>query len=177
MAKMSEFVIRNMEESDLDQIMVVQRECYSEVEPEGRASFTKKIQLSGNSCWVAERDGEIMAYLICHPWRVGSVPELDSELFSVPDPADLFYLHDLAVSSRGRGQGLGRALVETALSFARKMDYERAGLIAVQKSSPFWSQFGFCPSTSLTAEGERKLKEYGQAAIYMENGEIQEIKP
>ncbi len=166
---MSELVIRNMEESDLDQIMRVQEDCYTEVEPESRSSLQSKIQLSADTCWVAEVNGEISAYLICHPWIAGSIPPLDAQISALPDNTNLFYFHDLAVSPRGQGQGLGRSLVGEALSFAKSTKFERAALIAVQESSSFWGKFGFVPSSSLTAENARKLSAYGNTATYMEN--------
>ena len=51
---MDKLVIRNMKESDLDQIILIQSECYTEVAPESRASLQNKLTLSPDTCWVGE---------------------------------------------------------------------------------------------------------------------------
>lgn len=159
-------MIRAMEEFDFDSIMVIQSQCYTEIEPESRLALISKLRISPKTCWVAEIDGHVQSYLICHPWIMGSIPTLDAPLSVVPKEKDLFYIHDLAV--RVRGLGLGKALVETALVCARSEHYKAAGLIAVQGSSEFWRKFGFVPSDSLDSEGLNKLQSYGSEAIYMQ---------
>ena len=165
---MDKLVIRNMKESDLDQIMLIQSECYTEVAPESRASLQNKLALSPDTCWVGETKDNVVAYLICHPWKMGDTPLLDTEIAELPETKDIFYIHDLSVSEKGRGMGMARSLVNNALSIALKIGFKKAGLVAVQGSSMFWGKFGFASSTSLDEKSQDKLGAYGEGAIYME---------
>lgn len=165
---MSGSTVRQMQDSDLDRVLEIQAECYREVEPESLETLNSKRKFSPESCWVGEIDGEVCAYLICHPWERGSVPPLDTEMTAVSCRNRLFYVHDLAVSALGRGVGIGRALVDSALSFAKVEGYARAALTAVQSSAKFWNRFGFVESAALEPAARGKLSAYGEGAAYME---------
>ena len=75
---------------------------------------------------------------------------------------DEFYLHDLAVSSKARGLGVGQRLLARALAFASRAGYRHAGLVAVQDAPAFWRKQGFVP-----ADTGKSLVEYGDGAVYM----------
>lgn len=149
--------------------MSIQEECYTQIEPESRASMLSKIKLSAKTCWLATQDDEVSAYLLCHPWISDSPPALDMTITMLPENANCFYFHDLAVGSAGRYKGLANNLVNHALNYAKNSGFKQAALIAVQDSSSFWAKFGFAPSTSLTAAHTKKIKTYGNSAIYMRN--------
>jgi GNAT superfamily N-acetyltransferase len=100
---------------------------------------------------VAERQGKVLGYLLA-PWRATQPPPL-SVLY------DEFYLHDLAVSSKARGLGVGQRLL-VALSRAM-LD------IAMQawwrfRMPRLLAQAGFVP-----ADTGKSLVEYGDGAVYM----------
>lgn len=166
---MAEVNIKKMTEQDLEYVLSIQHECYTEVEPESRSTIQSKLKLAADSCWIAAVDKSYVAYLICHPWKQGSVPELNEENFVLPENLDLFYIHDLAVSRKARGTGVGRMLIDTALNHARNVGFEKVGLIAVQGSSSFWEKFGFENSLELSTENEAKLRAYGEKCSYMES--------
>jgi predicted N-acetyltransferase YhbS len=88
-------------------------------------------------------------------------------VFHLAAGADTLYIHDLAVTDAGRGEGAGRALVRCAMSAARTLNLRSACLIAIQGSAPYWEQIGFevvsAPSTLVAA----KLASYGAAAQLM----------
>ncbi|MCO4203907.1 GNAT family N-acetyltransferase [Aeromonas taiwanensis] len=153
--------IRTIRAPDWPAIMAIQRECYHLLEPEPLEVMQNKSELAPASCWVAERRGRVLGYLLCHPWRAHQPPPL-----SVPMEAlagrDEFYLHDLAVSGEARGLGLGRRLLAKALDFASREGYRHAGLVAVQDAPAFWRKQGF-----LVAETRKSLAEYGDGAVYM----------
>ena len=73
-----------------------------------------------------------------------------------------FYLHDLAISNKARGLGVGQRLLATALDYASREGYEHAGLVAVQDAPAFWQKAGFMPSPT-----SKPLGEYGEGAVYM----------
>ncbi|ATP90461.1 GNAT family N-acetyltransferase [Aeromonas caviae] len=153
--------IRTIRTPDWPAIMAIQHECYHQFEPEPLEVMQNKTELAPASCWVAERQGKVLGYLLCHPWRAHQPPPL-----SVPMKAlaghDEFYLHDLAVSSKARGLGVGQRLLARALAFASHAGYRHAGLVAVQDAPAFWRKQGFVP-----ADTGKSLVEYGDGAVYM----------
>ena len=74
---------------------------------------------------------------------------------------DEFYLHDLAVSSKARGLGVGQRLLARALAFASHAGYRHAGLVAVQDAPPSGA------SRFVPADTGKSLVEYGDGAVYM----------
>lgn len=171
---MDNLVIRNMKEADLEQIMLIQSECYTDVAPESRASLQNKLILSPDTCWVGETNNNLIAYLICHPWGIGTIPSLDTQLSELPKSKEIFYIHDLSVSPKERGLGFAYKLVEHALSAAKAIGFNKAALVAVQDSSTFWGKFGFIPSDSLDQENQDKFSVYGEGAVYMESEKLDE---
>ncbi|MEH6545876.1 MAG: helix-turn-helix domain-containing GNAT family N-acetyltransferase [Sneathiella sp.] len=74
-------------------------------------SFLEKHDPKTEHCWIAERDGQIL----------GSI-------FLVRKDADTAKLRMLYVSADARGDGVGRQLVSTCLSFARQAGYKKVTL-------------------------------------------------
>ena len=154
---------------DLKNVLFIQAECYIEVEPESLASLQSRLEISPDTCWVVCEDKQVVAYLICHPWVEDNIPALDTKLKSIPQGAQVFYIHDLAVGIAHRGKGIGQTLVKETLSYAQNKKYKKAKLIAVQKSLKFWQSFGFQKLNSLSLENKLTLKTYGLGSIAMEN--------
>lgn len=141
--------------------MRIQAQCYHDVTPEPLPILQQKAQLSPDTCWVAERSGEVLGYLLCHPWHHGHPPSLSRPIEQL-DGDDLFYMHDLAISDRARGLGVGQRLIDTALSHAREDGYNEVALIAVQDAPAYWRRQGFVASPT-----GKCLAEYGQDAQFM----------
>lgn len=153
--------IRTIRPLDWPAIMTIQSECYHQLEPEPLEVMSNKAELAPACCWVAERQGKVLGYLLCHPWRAHCPPPLSQPLQPLTDHEE-FYLHDLAVSGEARGLGVGQRLLATALAFASDEGYQHAGLVAVQDAPAFWRKQGFVP-----ARTPKSLEEYGEGAVYM----------
>lgn len=155
-----------MLELDLSAVLEIQAACYLEVAPESRKSLLSKLTATPSTCFVAVADSLIAGYLIALPWQFDSPPALNSENCVLPQSPDCLYLHDLAVAPAMRKVGAGRALVEMFLRQLQKLKIDRASLIAVQSSAPYWMRYGFQVVT-LSAELKEKLASYGSGVQYM----------
>lgn len=105
----------------------------------------------------------ILGYAVTHPAILFSPPPLDHLLVRVPEDADSYYLHDVAVAPELRGAGHARRGVEAVLAIAAA--YPAAALISVYATAPFWAGFGFVDATP--ALPASKLGPYGAGARYM----------
>lgn len=111
--------------------------------PEDPAVFDERLTLYPAGCWVLQIADEIVGYTICHPWRVGQPPKLNSLLGRLPPTPDSFYIHDLALLPRSRGTGAGSLIVRRLVEQARRERLNRMSLVAVNGSSGFWQSCGF----------------------------------
>lgn len=159
--------IRSMRTSDLPEVLAIQAACYTEVAPESLESIEAKLVACPSTCFVASLDRSIVGYLVALTWEFSSPPELNASTCQVPSSPNCLYLHDLAVSPSARNAGAGRALVQRFFESLRTSGLERASLIAVQDSAPYWERYGFrivSPSAAL----REKLSAYGEDAAYMQ---------
>lgn len=153
-----------MRADDLHAVLDIQALCYGDGLPETAGSLMAKHAASPDSCFVAEQDGRVQAYLFSLPWRLGSLPAHDASSCVLPEAPDCFYLHDLAVHPDARGGGAAAGLVARFLACAATRG--QACLVAVQDSSAWWARHGFVTvdDPALRPAG---LASYGEAARYM----------
>ena len=116
--------------------------------------------------WVAEDELGVCAYLFAYHSRVGKVTPLDGH-FQPHAEADCLYLHDLAVSRRAGGRGIGPALVQRNLEQARSQQLRYSALVSVQESEAFWSRLGYATHDELEAPQVDNLASYQIPAVYM----------
>jgi predicted N-acetyltransferase YhbS len=158
--------IRTMAEADIPAVLAIQSVCYTAVTPESDASLHAKLSASQSTCFIASLEGAAVGYLIALPWELSNPPALNAETCRLPLAPDCLYLHDLAVAPDARRSGAARALVEACLAQMRRLGLDRASLVAVQNSVPYWERYGFRavpPSAPLQA----KLATYGTGVAYM----------
>ena len=135
--------ITEISEDSWNGILRVQEEAYTDVPPEEVNVLKSKWKASPETCFKFQSENKkIVGYLLAHSWNSDEPPKLFEEL-----PKDSFgtilYLHDLAVSSRVRGMGVGKQLLKKLLDTAKKKRFERILLVAVQNSEGYWSSLGF----------------------------------
>ncbi len=141
--------------------MTVQAQAYRSIAPESLATLKSKWLHSPQSCYAYEQKGEIGAYLLAHAWNSHKPPNLYAPLTKSIE-GDTLFVHDLAVTDKLLGQGVGRQLVERLLTQAQSQDFSRALLVAIQDSRAFWEKFGF------TSQDQTPANEiYGTGAIVM----------
>jgi predicted N-acetyltransferase YhbS len=118
------------------------------------------------SCCLAATRGEVLiAYLLAHGWPGESPPPVGA-LLEQQGASDVLFIHDLAVSSAGRGSGIGRRLVDRALELAAQDGLTRAELIAVEGAASYWRRLGFAEPATPAALAA-KVASYGQEARWM----------
>lgn len=160
-------IIRQMQAADLPAVVKLQDRCYSAelFEP---ADLVKRRYLAfPQSCWVAIYQDKLWGYLFCYPSLIGKVNPL-AEDFTEVTQADCLYLHDMAVSSDARGQGVAQQLLAAAEQQAQQLSLSALTLVAVQNSASYWQQRGFNPVLSLSPEAITNLASYsGQQAQYL----------
>lgn len=133
--------------------------------PEDTAIFAERQRLYPDGTRLLELGGAPSGYILSHPWRFGSLPALNALLGAVPDDADTYYLHDLALLPNARGTGAAAQIVGDMLRHARSEGFPSVSLVAVNGSLPFWYKHGF--RTVDLPELAAKLGSYETAARYM----------
>ena len=134
--------------------------------PEREAVFADKIRLSPAGCHVLEADGEIVGYILSHPWRRHSPAALDSLLGELPADADCWYIHDLGMGAAARGTGAATEIAGRIIRAAESEGFPVVALVAVAGADGYWRKLGF---REVVTDGlAAKLREYGADAVYME---------
>lgn len=150
---------------DLPALHAIQAESYPPAMQENEVVILQRLQQAPASCWIAEDEAGACAYLFAYPSRLGAVTPLEGG-FAVAADANTLYLHDLAVSRRMTGRGVGRLLFNLAMEFAlaRRMPY--SALVSVQDSCRYWMKLGY--ELSAPAPEHRDcLQGYPEEARYM----------
>ncbi|MBL4800073.1 MAG: GNAT family N-acetyltransferase [Oleispira sp.] len=135
--------ITKISETSWDAILHIQEEAYTGVAPEDVDVLKGKWEISPESCFVYTVVNEpVLAYLLAHSWNSLEPPKLFEQ---VPENSvgDILYLHDLAVSNRARGMGVGKQLAKKLIEVAKVHQYSKVLLVAIQDSSRFWASLGF----------------------------------
>lgn len=110
---------------------------------ESEAVYAERLALWPTGCFVWQQGDAIAGLLVAHPWHRATSPELAALLGAIPQDADSFYLHDIALAPETRGQGAGKAATELVIDRARAAGYRDITLVAVNGAEAFWTTQGF----------------------------------
>lgn len=111
--------------------------------PEDADAIGERLELYPEGCALFEREGKPLAYALTHPWRYAEPPPLNARLGVLPAHPTTYYIHDVALLPEARGAGAASAIVGAIVAEARKRAVPNLSLVAVNRSVPFWSRFGF----------------------------------
>lgn len=153
--------LRPIQITDWPDILAIQSQCYTELEPESLAVLQNKVTLCPQSCFVAALEGEILGYCLAHPWEMHETVVLDSILKSSAH-ADILYLHDMAFNPKAQGLGLGKRVLDELLAFCLHSGLQGISLVAVQGAQGYWQRHNFKPQPLTKA-----LESYPADACYM----------
>lgn len=161
------FHLRTLTAHDLTALLNLQQTAYP-VLSESADAIASRLQQAG-WCWGAEKNGELAAYLLTHPWPYEAPPAWNQILTSPLDTQGYFYIHDLALAASARGQGIAQQLIANAFETAQRKGLTQTRLIAVQNSQGFWAKQGFITITP-NPQLREKLHSYGDEACLMQRG-------
>ncbi len=133
--------------------------------PEHIDTFSEKIALSPDTCFVADENGGIRGYAIAYPWLANDIPKLNTMLGSLPADASVLFIHDVALLPSVRGRGLLGELANLFRTAGRKLGFTAMTLAAVYGSEEAWFRYGFyrAPMNEKLTE---QVEGYG-TAVYM----------
>ncbi len=161
--------IRLLGAADLPALLRTQAACYGAGFNEPEAVFAQRLQQCPLTAWCVDdpaRPGELAAYLLGYPSRIGQITPLHGDFKPATQP-DCLYLHDLAVSPHCQGQALGPRLVQHAWREGERLWGLRvSALVAVQGSLPFWQRLGYDALEPREPEHLSPLVGYGAEARY-----------
>ena len=163
------FDIRLMSLNDLISIEYIQAEAYAGYFLESADVIAQRFHLSPTTTWVAERDGQVCAYLVGCWSKVGKINPLNAP-FALVENANCLYLHDLALLKVAQGFGVGKKLIRAATEHALKNSAQALALLSVQNSKEFWQGFGFSEFVELEKIQQENLNTYlngNDVAFYM----------
>ena len=127
--------------------------------------LAEKQQLYRDGAYLLEVGDRPVGYAFSHPWTFAEPPPLNAPLGALPEPADTYYIHDLAILPLARRIGAASQVVALLEKHARAKELATMSLVAVAGSGGFWSRHGFAP-LELPGLAE-KLSGYGQDARMM----------
>ncbi|MBR7780610.1 GNAT family N-acetyltransferase [Undibacterium luofuense] len=156
--------IRAMQSNDVSAVYSVQQACYVPQMVESADLILQRWQHVADTSWVAEDMSGVGAYLVAYRSQRNKISAL-GEAFVHTVPADVLYLHDMAVHPRWRGGGVAARLLDHAHQYARANRLTGLALVSVQDTLAFWQKLGFVPQIPDDSQ-QRLLSTYAGAAHY-----------
>ncbi len=156
-------LIQEIEDKHWPNILKIQDESYQDFGAEELDVLKSKYEASPNTCFVcSSSNGELLGYLLAHPWSGTFPPKLFEPLPNI-EQGEYLYLHDMAISPQSKGKGIGRMMASKLFGVAQNKGINRVILVAVQGSESFWSKVGFHE-----VNWGDECSSYGESAILME---------
>ncbi|WOC16539.1 GNAT family N-acetyltransferase [Pseudochrobactrum sp. MP213Fo] len=159
---------RLMREADLNAVYEISCVVHPDF-PEDPAIFADRLRVFAPGALVLSRivegQEQLLGYSFSHPWQQFSAPALNSLLHKIPDNADTYYLHDVALLPQARALGAARKLVALLVQTALDHGYDSLSLVAVNGSQPYWERQGF--QVQDVPQLQEKLLSYSDDARFM----------
>lgn len=163
-------MIRGICPEDWSAIERIQAESYPREVLESLEALQSHWHVSCDTCVVAELEGQVVGYLLAHPWPQSTIPPLNKVYSVLPQSSDSLFIHDLALSPVARKSGFAKDLVRFVLQAGAQMQLTTASLIAVQGSEGFWRRFRFTVCDTLPDDFVAAVRSFYPASdfSYME---------
>ena len=127
--------------------------------------LAERQRLYHHGAYLLEVNERPAGYVLSHPWRLGSVPQLNALVGELPGDGDTYYIHDLALLPVARRIGAASYITNALSKHARAHGFPTMSLVAVNASQGFWErhEFAVVDGPDLT----QKLMSYEDAARLM----------
>jgi ribosomal protein S18 acetylase RimI-like enzyme len=135
--------IRPFLKNEIDSVLRVQQDAYSQDLQESYESIAAKREAYPKGCVGAFYNEALVGYAISFPWFSHIAVTLDTTLTDSEQAFDCYYMHDVAVLSTHRGQGIADKLVINCLNDARSNKLSVVRMVTVQGGENVWSRYGF----------------------------------
>ena len=136
--------LRNVQRTDLDQLLLIENQGFSIEEAATKEAFVERIQLIADTFIVAEKEGEILGYIngpiINQPYITDN---LFKEIKENPKKGGYQSVLGLAVSKQARNQGIAKILIEKMEELAEEHEREGITLTCKKELVSFYEKFGF----------------------------------
>jgi ribosomal protein S18 acetylase RimI-like enzyme len=136
--------LRNVQSTDLEQMLVIENEGFSKEEAATKEAFVKRIQLIPDTFIVAEKEGKILGYI---NGPIINQPYITDDLFEKikvnPKRGGYQSVLGLAVSNQARNQGIAKILIRKMEELVEEKEREGITLTCKQDLVSFYEKFGF----------------------------------
>lgn len=105
--------------------------------------LAERQRLYHNGTYLLEIGERPAGYVLSHPWMLGDLPPLNALLGALPEAADTYYIHDLALLPVARRIGAASYIVKALAKHARARGFATMSLVAVNGSQGFWERHEF----------------------------------
>lgn len=105
--------------------------------------LAERQSLYRNGAYLLEVNERPAGYVLSHPWRMGILPTLNTLLGSLPEDADTYYIHDLALLPMARRVGAARFIIDALAKHAMALGFPTLSLVSVNNSQAYWERQGF----------------------------------
>ncbi len=140
------YKIRNVLPTDLQSVTALEAVCFPAAEAAGEEAFAYRIASFPERFFVAEVQGEIIGLV---NGCASNLPFIDDSLFEPqghePEGENQM-VFGLAVHPLWQNQGIGGALLQKLIVFAREKGMERVVLTCKEEKISYYQRFGFSNS-------------------------------
>ncbi|MER5355435.1 GNAT family N-acetyltransferase [Kitasatospora sp. NPDC002551] len=160
--KVADVTFRRLAEDDWDTVVELESAAYTaDGLSEGREALYSRAQASPETCYVAERDGKVVGYLLSLPYPLYQCPDLSSPEQAAFDSTNL-HVHDLVITEELRGRDLALRFIRHLRDEARRRGFDRISMVAVRRTDILLALLGYRAHRDVTVPPC-----YGARAVYM----------
>lgn len=137
------YTIRQIKRDELPAILDVQKDAYASHLLETLDTFEERYLAYPSGSVGAFVDDDLVGYSISFPWYNDTLVALGTTKFDASRNFDCYYMHDVAVMSSYRGQGIADKFVNNCFRDARSLNLHTIRMVTVQGGQHVWSRYGF----------------------------------
>jgi len=136
--------LRNVQSTDLEQLLLIENEGFSKEEAATKEAFVERIRLIPDTFIVAEKEGEILGFI---NGPIINQPYITDDLFEKikenPNRGGYQSILGLVVSKQARNQGIAKILIEKIEKLVEEKEREGITLTCKQELVSFYQKLGF----------------------------------